>query len=171
METILTIIAIVGSIASVIGAGIAIKHSRAAKTAAQEAKEARAQIIDHRETSEITKLEYSCNDAQSSMEKYGPGSSPKSIEAKLSGTTPEADADKVQTFMLLVNEHRLIFGSKNQNLADEFVKSIREDLDKFSQSYDSPKQMKEHGTDLLMRINTMSSKIKKILDKKRETLH
>ncbi|MBL4665718.1 MAG: hypothetical protein JKY23_07245 [Nitrospinaceae bacterium] len=158
----------IGALASLIGASIAIWQAYAAKTAAKQAKEARAQIIDHRKTSEVTKLQLSCDTAQSSMEKYGPSSSPDSIRIYLTGTTPNRDADAVQSFMLLLKEHRLMFGFKNPNVADESVESIKKILVFFSKSYDSPEKLKEHGTELLMKINDMSSTIKKHYDDKKE---
>jgi hypothetical protein len=160
---------IIGTIASLIGAGISIGMARAAKTAAQDAKDARADIIAHRKTSEATELKIACKKAQTSMEKYGPGSSLERLTESLKGTTPNGDGKEVQSFMLLVKENRLIFGSKTPNAADEFVESINKILDKFSQSYESPEKTKEYGTELLMAISAMSSVIKKLFDAKKET--
>jgi hypothetical protein len=160
---------LVFGIVSVVGAGVSIWQACKSKTAAQEAKDARAQIIDHRKTSEATELKLACKKAQSSMEKYGPGLSLERLHENLVGTTPDRDGEEVQAFMLLIKENRLIFGPKTPNAADEFVDSVTKILDNFSQSFESPEKMKEHGTELLMALSAMSSIIKKLFDAKKET--
>lgn len=83
---------ILSAVASLLGAGIAIWHASKAKSAAREADSVKQQILDKRQTSELSKIQVSCRKAQNVMAKYGPASSLNS----LSGVDPENDAKEVQ---------------------------------------------------------------------------
>ena len=96
---------IVSAVASLLGAGIAIWQASKAKSAAREAERVKEQILDHRQTSELSKIESSCRRAQNAMVKYGPASPLNS----LLGVDPEHDAKEVQDFLLLITEHRDYF--------------------------------------------------------------
>lgn len=158
--------AIIGTIASIGGAGVSIWQARNSRNAAEESKLVRAQLIDHRKASELAQLQAVCKRAQKSMEKYGPGSVPSS----LTGISPENDAHDVQEFMLLINENRSHFGSKNPNEADEFCEKLRPVLNDFAQASEST-DLRRYGTQVLLHLSNMTPIIKKHLEAKRETVH
>lgn len=158
---------LISAFASITGAGVSIWQARKAKTAAQEVKAARAQMIDHRKTSELAELQTFCQKAQKSMEKFGHGAS----SVSLNGIDPSREGKDVQDFLLKLNEYRSHFGSKDPNPADIFIKKVGPVLTKFASSSRSQKQMIVLGTEILMEISNMSSIIKKTLDSKRETVH
>jgi hypothetical protein len=153
-------------IASIVGAGVSIWQACVSKNAAQIATAAKAQIVHHRKTSELTELQALCRNAQKSMEKYGHGSSP----ASLKGVSQSRDAVDVQDFLQKLIEYRSCFGSKNPNDADEFVEKMNPLLDEFARST-SKAQMRELGAEILTNISIMFSIIKKPLDSKKETVH
>lgn len=157
------LITIIGTFASVGGAGISIHQARKSKNAADEAKKVRAQLIDHRKTSELAQLQTVCKRAQKSMEKYGPASSPSS----LAGISPQKDAEDVQEFILNLKENSSYFGFKKPNEADEFCETLSPILSEFSQSSD-PRELKEVGTQVLTHLSSMTSIIKRQLDTKKE---
>ncbi len=159
-------ISIIGTLASVGGAGISIWQARCSRTAAEEAKQVRAQLVDHRKASELSQLLTVCKKAQRSMEKYGPGSVPSSLQ----GISPQNDAQDAQEFMLLLKENRGHFGTKTPNEADEFCEKLTQSLNLFAQATQS-EGLRIHGTEVLLHLNNMTSIIKKQLDTRRETVH
>ena len=98
------------------------------------------------------------------MEKYGHGSVPSS----LAGVSPASDANDVQQFMLAVTEHRMYFGQKSTNEADQFSEIIMPLLDSFAQS-DDPESLRNYGKQIVVNLSNIASIIKRLLDSKRET--
>ena len=154
---------IVGAVASVLGAGIAIWQASKAKSAAREAERVKEQILDHRQTSELSKIQSGCRRAQNAMTKYGPASPLSS----LSGVDPEHDAKEVQDFLLLITEHRDYFKHSIKpnllNEADSLCNKIHPMLKEF---VDEPggEKFKNSGTKILLKLNQFSSIIKKLVD-------
>ena len=160
----MSLLYIIGAVASVGGACVSIWQAYRSKSAADEARRVRTQLVGHRKTSEFSKLQAECKKAQNSIEKYGPGS----VSEKLYGASPEIDAGEVRSFMLLVKEHRGLFDVKTPNSADQFYDNLAPILDKFSQSADQVDLLHEFGKQVLSHLNGMSSVIKDNLDRERE---
>lgn len=154
-----------GTIASIVGAGISFWQSVRARSAADEAVRVKTQLVDHREASELTQLQTSCKKAQKSMEKYGPGSTP----ASLVGISHEKDAADLQEFIICFGELRGHFGQGSPNQADIFCKALTPLLDDFAQS-NSNIEMRQKGKVIVIQLSTIAAAIKRQLDVKRETL-
>ena len=154
---------IVGVVASLLGAGIAIWQASKAKSAAREAKRVKEQILDHRQTSELSKIQSNCRKAQNAMAKYGPASSINS----LSGVDSEHDAKEVQDFLLLITEHRDYFKHRIKpnlwNEADSLCDKMHPMLNEFVDETEG-KKLKISGTKILLELNQFSSTIKKLVD-------
>lgn len=153
--------------ASIFGALVSIQQACAAKTAAQKAEDARAQIVENRKTSELAELKTLCGIAQKSIEKYGEAANPLTLK----GASLDRDCDDVQKFLLKLKEYRTIFGSKSHNPADEFGDKVRPLLKKLAQSSPSPVEMCKFGSQILGKLSDMSAKIKTPLDRKKETVN
>lgn len=162
----MSLIAIIGTIASIAGALVSIWHSIRSKNAANDAIQVRREFIDHRKTSELSHLQASCKRAQKAMEKYGPGSIPSSLK----GISPDNDARDVQDFLLMTNEYRSYFSNKKPSEADSFCNTMNPMLDNFAQSQKSD-ELREYGKQILINLSTMASVIKRKLDTKRESTH
>ena len=160
-----TLFTIIGTVATIVGAVISFWQAGISKNAAKDAKRIRAELIDHRKTSELSLIQAVCRKAQKSMEKYGPASSPSS----LIGVTPEKDAQDVQEFLLLLMENRAYFGNKSPNAADEFCERINPLLNSFAQSVNA--EAREYGSQILLLIGNMASVVKRLLDTKTEIVH
>lgn len=160
----LSVLTIVGSIASLVGAWISVQQARKSKTAAEEAKKVRAQLVDHRKTSDLAQMQIQCRKAQKSMEKYGPGSVPSSLK----GVDPAHDAREVQDFILYISEHRAYFGNKSPNKADEFCQVVTPLLDSFAQA-STPDELRKNGKQIVIHLANMAAIIKRHLDARKET--
>jgi F0F1-type ATP synthase alpha subunit len=152
-------VTIVGTVASILGALVSFTQAAKSKSAADLAGNIKTQLISHKETSELTKVQSSCKTAQRAMAKYGPGSTPEG----LIGVDKAADAATVQEFLSVLIEHRDYFGSVEPNKADDFHKQLSDFLDKFSLANDQ-NQAREHGKLIVMSLDRCSAEIKKSLD-------
>jgi hypothetical protein len=161
---VLSILTIVGTVASIGAAWVAINQARKSRTAAEEAKKVRAQLVDHRKTSDLAQVQSLCKKAQKSMEKYGPGSVPSS----LAGITPNNDARDVQEFIMSVREHSAYFGNKTPNEADEYCNVVTPLLDSFAQAT-NPEGWRDHGKQIVVHLANMAAIIKRCLDARKET--
>lgn len=160
----MSIVTVVGTVASIGGAWVSINQAGKSRTAADEAKKVRAQLIDHRKTSDLAKVQSLCKNAQKAMEKYGPGSVPSS----LLGIEPNNDAREVQDFIMTIHEHCAYFGTKSPNEADQFCEAITPLLDTFAQTTDS-EGLRDNGKQILVNLANMAASIKRLLDAKKET--
>jgi hypothetical protein len=158
------ILAWLGTLASIGGAGISIWQALRSRSAADEAKRIRSQLVDRREASELAQVQTVCKKAQRSMEKYGPASVPSS----LSGVSPGKDAQDVQEFCIILREHRAHFGARQPNDADQFCEVLMPILSAFAQA-DGVSAMREHGGLILTHLSSFAAVIKRQLDRKRET--
>ena len=154
-----------GTILSVIGAGISIWQAIRSNSAADEARRIRSLLIDHRETSELSLIQASCRKAQKSMDKYGPGSAAHNLH----GISSANDARDVQEFVFCLQEQRAHFGETQPNQVDNFCNVLVPLLDEFAQAYD-PNLLREKGKQIVLQLSEFSAVIKLHLDRKRETI-
>jgi hypothetical protein len=161
----MTVLSWVGTAASIGGAGISLWQASQSRNAADESIRIRAQLVDHRQASELAQVQAVCKKALKSMEKYGPGSVPSS----LTGISPDSDAAAVQDFILCLNEQRAHFGTSRPNEADQFCDVLTPLLDMFAQA-DSTELLRENGKQIVVHLSSFSAAIKRLLDGKRETV-
>ena len=164
------LITIIGVIASVGGAGISVWQATRARSAANEAKRIRSQLIDQRKTSELSQVQTICKMALRAMEKYGPASTPSSsTPPSFAGVLPESDATAVQNALFLLRENRDLFGSRAPNEADEFCDVITPLLDSFSSSNDWEGR-RQNGKQIATHLSTFLSVVKRTLERKQESI-
>ena len=163
MEPVFTII---GTIASIVGAFVAVKYAKNSKESAKEAKKVRDQLIGQRKTSELSKVQVYLKKAQNAMVKYGPASTP----ALLRGVHADQDAREVQDFLLLLKEHRAFFGSSNPNDADVLCETLNPLLGEFVAEKDTSKRT-QMGGEILSHINNFTPNVKKVLDTRKDKIY
>ena len=161
----MSVLSWVGTLASLGGAGISVWQASQSRSAADEAIRIRAQLIDHREASELAHVQAVCKKAQKSMEKYGPGSVPSSLV----GISPASDAVDVQEFIVCLKEQRAHFGNAQANEADQYCEVLTPLLDKFAQA-GSPQKLREFGKQIVVHLSSIAAAIKRQLDGKREAV-
>ena len=162
----MSILTVIGTVASIIGAWVSVKYASKASDAAKEAKRIKSQLIDQRKVSELTKLQVSCKRAQNSMAKYGPAST----QAGLAGNSTANDSRDVQDFILLLKENRSHFGNKTPNEADDFCSVLTPLLDSFAQS-SAPNDQRDNGKQIVIHLSSFAAAIKTRLDSKREAVY
>jgi hypothetical protein len=158
-----TIFNIVGTIASIGGAGISIWQANNAQTAAKKAKEIKEQFIALRSSSDAAELQAFLRKAIKSMEKFGPASVP----ANLRGITPSKEAQDVQEFMAMLKQDRALFGKANPNIADQSCEKLGIALNEFAQSQNEA-DLRTNGSKLYIILMEISPSIKTLMDAKLE---
>ena len=150
----------VGVAASIIGAAIALWQARKSRNSAETAVAIAKHLKEHKEISEIAKLQQNCQNTIKGMEKYG-SSSPES----LLGVNKEKDAIDVQTFITILFEHTNYFYNKYEtNQATETAKHLEDVLKKFVEETDI-KKARPFGREILKTLNRFSAIIKNKIEK------
>lgn len=158
-------IGLLGTLASLLGAAVAVWQAKRSRDAAHEAEAVRKQLVNRRKTSELAQLHAACKRAQKVMVKYGAGSTPAALE----GISPRNDAAEVQDFILSVREHRELFGCARPNQADQFCQVVESLLADFTEAQ-TTETLRKNGKQLLQHINNMTSIIKGRFDVNRESV-
>ncbi len=157
---------IISAIASIIGASVSCASACRSGKHRSESERIKNQLIDRRETSELSKLQASCRKALNSMKKYGHSST----LSNLAGTDPAKDSAKVQDFAAMIKEHRSLFGNKTPNEADRIHKELLRHVEDFVNLPDAESRQ-EHGKHINILLSTIAASIKDLLDNKRGTFH
>lgn len=154
------LITVIGTIASLIGAGISIKQSNDAADSANSAKKIRNQLVNLRRTSEMSELKALSDRAIKDFAKYGPSST----NLRMHGANIQSDALCVQEFLTKVKEHAAefekgegeIFTEKTTKMLEMFVDPNERD------------NLKRNGTNIYWELAGFSAKIKQLLDFRKE---
>lgn len=121
---VIVVLTILGTVASIIGAIIAIHQAYKSKQSADKAESVRLQLIHQRKTSELAALDATCRKAHKSMEKYGPAATTFSLE----GISQGAGAGDVQEFILLLNESAALFGPSKSTEINSHLTKLKSNL-------------------------------------------
>ena len=165
MET-SSILTWVGTLVTLGGTGVSVWQAWKSRSAAEEAKRIRSQLIDHREAAELAQVQAVCKRALKSMEKYGPASTPSSRV----GISPGSDAGDVQDFIVILREHRAHFGARQPNEADAFCETLTPLLEAFAQANDNSAVLHKNGALLMTHLSSFAAVIKRQLDHKRDVV-
>lgn len=156
---------IISTIASIIGAGIAIWEARNAKKYADFIKKVKNRLENRRVSSELSKLHYSLKEVKNNISKYGPSAT----EMSLKGVNTHKDAQNLQDFLSLLKEHRNVFEAKNYDEIDEFCENLNLLIEKLVDANEFA-EMKMAGRKILRNLNDFSAKLKDLKDKKEKEL-
>ncbi len=155
METAFMIIGVLGSIASIAGAILSIKAENNAKTAAQQAEQARDSIVERQATSELTEILASARTTQKVFGKYSISDS-----KSLAGTDQNKDSVEFQDFIFRFNENRFIIEENSDIDADSVYQELNDLLREFSSSR-AIRDKKESGSKIRLILDDIIFKLKK----------
>jgi hypothetical protein len=154
-----------GIIITTVGTGVTIWQAWDARQAAKKAKQIRDQLIQHRNVSELARIQTACKKAQKSMDKYGPGFSPE----RLIGLASNSDGEDVQEFLTLLIEHRAYFGNSNPNTADDFYNTLTRLLNSFVTAQDDATR-RRRGILIVTNLGSFAAVIKDRLESSSESV-
>ena len=149
------IVSVLGSIASLWGAWYAWKQAKESKLAATLAEQIKKQLVHHRDIENISKLEPLSKTSIDKMRKYSVKRSDK-----LSGVTPQKDADNVQEY---INEVYALADYFPENKARQLFERVNKLIQNFVNS-DQDHERKELGNEIhneLVAFSLIFNQIKK----------
>lgn len=160
-----------GTAVSLASAAFSLWQAWRARRDASKAEVVLAQLVDHREASELAQLYSSCRKAQKSIEKYGPGAVPSTLV----GVDHSRDAADVQEALVSVSESAVVLGAGGGEIVREFVEVLTPLLQTFARAGDTATldlaMLQQSGTEMLGHVATVSATIKRKLEQKRERAH
>lgn len=162
-------ITIIGTLASIVGAGIAYWQAKKATSAAKSAKDARDTIIDKRETSELGELYKECQRVKTAVvSRIGPASQ----LGKLAGFDVGDTCAQVAAFANSLNEHQDLYADPNpgaENRAVWVSERLTELVAELSVQ-DAPDGIKEIGMKMDRELASFLPLAKQKAISRRETL-
>lgn len=163
MEVAMSVLSIVGTLASFYGAWVAWKQAEISKSAAELAGRIKEQLINHRRTSELSELQVLIESTRKNFLKYGSGK-----PSSLTGINHSADAEVALEFIHKLKSFRDFFAATEENTADVAFDEISAELDRFK-SAKNVKEISEIGGSILKKVVMFSPVLKKELTEQKET--
>ncbi|MDI1325433.1 MAG: hypothetical protein PSV23_01410 [Brevundimonas sp.] len=151
----------IGTAFSILGAAIAVRQARRAKSAASQAVEMRDEIAEKHASRELSGLDGILAAACKAMDKYGPGRRASSLR----GTTPDSDADAVRAFTAELDRHREMLASTFGQPCDDVRDRLHRLLGEFGAAATVSDRLPK-GCEIYLEITTFSGNMKKALDGK-----
>lgn len=105
-------VSILGAVASLVGASVAIWQAIRARHSAAEAKVVQDQMVKYDRTLELGSIRSALRRAQQAMQKYGPAST----SGTLRGVDHQRDATRVQEAVAVLREHADILGEDKDSV-------------------------------------------------------
>lgn len=161
----ITIIGIIGAIASIYGAYIAIQAKNNAKSSADIAETAKNKIINKQKTTEIGEILYHSKRVQQTFGKYSIAQSNKS----LAGVEFKNDAVVLQDYIFSFNENRGILEDHSSIDTNGTYQELNRLLDKFSNAT-SADEKKDYGKQIRLITDDIIFKLRKVIDKRNSDL-
>ena len=151
------IFTILTGLASVIGAIIAILESKKAKKYSEIANDAKNEILDKKNTGEISRVYSETKNIIKELRKIGPTATPE----KIIGINSNEIASRVSEYSSLLNEHKSIF--KDQKKIESLCRKLKTPITILAKSK-VEQDIIEQGRKIYELINNYLSDIKKELD-------
>lgn len=162
MEVAMTVLTVVGTLASFYGARIAWKQAGISKSAAELAGRIKGQLINHRRTSELSELQVHIESTKRTFLKYG-----SAKPSSLTGINHSADAEVALEFIHKLKSLRDYFSAPEGNAADDAFDEINAELGKFKSAKNS-KEISDVGESILNKVVMFSPVLKKELTEQKE---
>lgn len=163
MNIAMTVLTIVGTLASFYGAWIAWKQARISKSAAELAGRIKEQLKNHRRTSELSGLQVHIESTKRTFLKYG-----STKPSSLTGINHSADAEVALEFIHNIKSLRDYFCTPEGNAADDTFNEINAELSRFKTAKNQ-KEISDICCSILNKVVSFSPILKKELTEQKET--
>jgi hypothetical protein len=157
-EFIITAIGVSGAFASIIGATLSIRAKKSAEKSAEQAESAKNLVLRKQTTTHLAEILFQSKIVQQSFGKYTITQSQSLIGAKF-----ENDAEVLQSFIFVFNEHRALIEDSTEIQTEITYKSLNELLDEFMRNRGIEKK-KTYGKQIRLAIDDIIFKMKKVID-------
>ncbi|MCG8734761.1 hypothetical protein [Tenacibaculum finnmarkense] len=163
MDIIVIIIGVLGSIASIYGAFLAIKAKNEAVSSAKIAESAKNEVLKKQKTTSLTGIMYEAKKSQQIFGKYSIAQSNKS----LTGVRFEKDSESLQNFIFQFNENREMIEQNTDLETQATYESLNTLLTDFSDAK-AIGDKKDYGKQIRLIIDDIIFKMRKSIDNRNE---
>ena len=126
-EQVIIAVGVIGSIASIIGAWLSIKHANKAKSSAEIAEKAKEEIYNRQSSSEFSSILTEAIRVQNLFGKYRLPSQTRTLD----GLNHEKDIEEFQNLLFKLNENRSKISKFKEFRFDDFYSRATNSLDNF----------------------------------------
>lgn len=159
MEQAVIAFGLLGSIASIIGAWLSIRHANRARSSAVIAEQARTEIYNRQTNSKFSGILSEAKRVQSSFSKYRLPSQSRTLD----GLNHEKDIEEFQNLLLALNENRSKLTKLSDFKFENFYARATSRLDNFSTSEDLD-EIKKRGIDLFKILDEIVAVLREVID-------
>ncbi len=163
MDIIGLIIGVLGSIASIYGAVLAIKAKNEAFSSAQLAKKAKNEVLKKQKTTSLAGIMFEAKKTQQIFGKYSIAPSNKS----LAGVQFDKDSENLQNFIFNFNENREMIEQTTELETESIYNNLNKLLSNFSESK-AMNDRKDFGKQIRLIIDDIIFKMRKSIDNRNE---
>lgn len=163
MDIMVIIIGVLGSLASIFGAYLAIKAKNEAATSAQLAESAKNEVIKKQKTTSLTEILYEAKRVQQTFGKYAIAQTNKS----LTGVLFEKDSESLQNLIFNFNENRELIEQTTDLETEATYNSLNQLLSNFSGAR-AANDKKDFGKQIRLMVDDIIFKMRKSIDNRNE---
>jgi hypothetical protein len=160
MEALLSIL---GSIASIFGAGWALREARKAARSAAAAAKVRDELIDRRKLTELAQIHIETKRVLALVAKVGQTSTPQLVK----GVNCAEIAREVESFASMLLEQRSHFSDIYADKATELRDDLRPDVQGLAAAR-TFEDKKRFGTSIYLKLENFTPVVKQLTEEKRE---
>jgi lipopolysaccharide export LptBFGC system permease protein LptF len=163
MDIIVIIIGVLGSLASIYGAYLAINAKNEAVSSAAIAESAKNEVLKKQKTTSLIGIMFEAKRTQQIFGKYAIAQSNKS----LAGVQFDKDSENLQDFIFQFNENREMIEQNTELETEATYKSLNQLLSDFSDAK-SAGDKKDYGKQIRLMIDDIIFKMRKSIDNRNE---
>lgn len=156
MEALLSIL---GSVASIFGAGWALVEAKNAKSSADTAERIRREIVGRRRTAEVAHVQSELRRVIAIVAKVGPASKPQQIR----GLNAAHIAREVEALVTLLMEQSNHFSDLYADRAVELRNDLRADIEGLAEAA-TPEDKKTFGKSIYHKLENFMPVVKRVVD-------
>lgn len=157
------IIGVIGSLASIFGAYLAIKAKNDAASSAQQAESAKNEVLKKQKTTSLTGILFEAKKTQQIFGKYSIAQSNKSLVGVQFGK----DSESLQNFIFQFNENREMIEQTTELETEATYNSLNQLLSDFSDAKPT-NDKKDFGKQIRLIIDDIIFKMRKSIDNRNE---
>ncbi len=161
MESIIKYIGVIGGIASIIGAIISVVQSKKAKSSAQIAENAKSNLLNRQNTSDLSILFNQAKRIQKNFTKYKLAL----VNRPLDGVNFDNDSNEFQEFILEFNEKKSVLELIGSFKFIAYHTKMNKLLDEFTEANDIDEK-RSIGKNIVSSLNIIISSLNEEINKK-----
>jgi len=156
MNSLISIIGIIGSVASLIGAFLSYKSKNEARDAAAEVKIARNQMIQRKQNIELVELLTKAKQVQRAFNKYRTAT----FGAGINDGSISQDLEQAESLLSDINEQKQLIKDETDLNIERIHTDLRESVDSFYFHFNENNELHTHARKINISLNQIIDRIR-----------